>query len=220
MLRSTLSLLLLLVTFAANSAAVTVDFEEFSGSLNLGDSGPWAYTNTLSNGFEFSGDSETASMVYGNTSTNNFFAVCTIAAYCGNSYGPAMSFEASGSQLFSLYSFDLIVSSDSCVHVYGNTSGTADLQLDAVNNGFTECVGKNYGEAGIWLETGSHTVSLTTAWTDLSAVEIHTHDTSTSDLGYMGLDNVVASIVPIPAAGWLFGSALAGLGWIRRKQAA
>jgi hypothetical protein len=24
--------------------------------------------------------------------------------------------------------------------------------------------------------------------------------------------------VPIPAAAWLFGSALAGLGWVRRKQ--
>ena len=28
----------------------------------------------------------------------------------------------------------------------------------------------------------------------------------------------VASVVPIPAAVWLFGSALAGLGWMRRKQ--
>ena len=27
-----------------------------------------------------------------------------------------------------------------------------------------------------------------------------------------------AAAVPIPAAGWLFGSALAGLGWMRRKQ--
>ena len=32
--------------------------------------------------------------------------------------------------------------------------------------------------------------------------------------------SVSASNVPIPAAIWLFGSALAGLGWMRRKQAA
>jgi hypothetical protein len=33
------------------------------------------------------------------------------------------------------------------------------------------------------------------------------------------LDNVVVgAAVPIPAAVWLFGSALAGLGWLRRKQ--
>jgi hypothetical protein len=31
---------------------------------------------------------------------------------------------------------------------------------------------------------------------------------------------VVGSMVPVPAAVWLFGSALAGLGWIRRKQTA
>jgi hypothetical protein len=27
------------------------------------------------------------------------------------------------------------------------------------------------------------------------------------------------NVVPIPAAVWLFGSALAGLGWLRRKPA-
>jgi hypothetical protein len=30
---------------------------------------------------------------------------------------------------------------------------------------------------------------------------------------------VVSSVVPVPASGWLFSSALAGLGWMRRKQA-
>jgi hypothetical protein len=33
-----------------------------------------------------------------------------------------------------------------------------------------------------------------------------------------GIDNLQYSVVPIPAAAWLFGSALAGLGWLRRKQ--
>ncbi|MCP3907923.1 MAG: VPLPA-CTERM sorting domain-containing protein [Gammaproteobacteria bacterium] len=28
----------------------------------------------------------------------------------------------------------------------------------------------------------------------------------------------MGSAVPVPAAVWLFGSALAGLGWLRRKQ--
>jgi len=31
---------------------------------------------------------------------------------------------------------------------------------------------------------------------------------------------VIANVVPIPAAVWLFGSALAGLGWMRRRQTA
>ena len=32
------------------------------------------------------------------------------------------------------------------------------------------------------------------------------------------LDNIVVNIVPIPAAVWLFGSGLAGLGFLRRKK--
>ncbi len=35
----------------------------------------------------------------------------------------------------------------------------------------------------------------------------------------MSVDNVVVSAVPIPPAAWLMGSALAGLGWLRRKTA-
>ena len=34
------------------------------------------------------------------------------------------------------------------------------------------------------------------------------------------IDNFAATVVPVPAAVWLFGSALAGLGWMRRKQTA
>jgi len=34
------------------------------------------------------------------------------------------------------------------------------------------------------------------------------------------IDNVSVQAVPVPAAAWLFGSALAGLGWLRRKQIA
>jgi hypothetical protein len=36
---------------------------------------------------------------------------------------------------------------------------------------------------------------------------------------FRGVTAGTASAVPIPAAVWLFGSALAGLGWLRRKQA-
>jgi len=43
-----------------------------------------------------------------------------------------------------------------------------------------------------------------------------------SYLGLYGRSVVTGSVsaVPVPAAAWLFGSALAGLGWIRRKQEA
>ena len=41
----------------------------------------------------------------------------------------------------------------------------------------------------------------------------------TSNAFANGIDNVVLNTVPIPAAAWLFGSALAGLGWMRRRSA-
>ena len=53
------------------------------------------------------------------------------------------------------------------------------------------------------------------AWSDLSSIEIIAGGNS----GFI-LDDVVLTAVPVPAAVWLFGSALAGLGWVRRKQAA
>jgi hypothetical protein len=36
--------------------------------------------------------------------------------------------------------------------------------------------------------------------------------------GFLALDNLSVTAVLIPPALWLFGSALAVLGWIRRKQ--
>ncbi|MDB4307867.1 VPLPA-CTERM sorting domain-containing protein, partial [Gammaproteobacteria bacterium] len=48
-------------------------------------------------------------------------------------------------------------------------------------------------------------------WTNLVAVEFVSND-------LQAIDNIVIATVPIPAAVWLFGSALAGLGWMRRKQ--
>jgi hypothetical protein len=53
-----------------------------------------------------------------------------------------------------------------------------------------------------------------TAFTTITFVGID--NGNSSDL--YGMDNVTYSGVPIPAAVWLFGSALAGLGWMRRRQ--
>jgi hypothetical protein len=53
---------------------------------------------------------------------------------------------------------------------------------------------------------------LDSSWVNLESVEFM------SGTGSATLDNIVVSAVPIPAAVWLFGSALAGLGWMRRKK--
>ena len=53
-------------------------------------------------------------------------------------------------------------------------------------------------------------------WSNLSSVMFDT----TTLYNVLTMDNVVVSVVPIPAAVWLFGSALAGLGWMRRRSQA
>ena len=60
------------------------------------------------------------------------------------------------------------------------------------------------------------TFSFGAEWTNLEEVEFGATVGSGFDAIY--LDNVGVSVVPIPAAVWLFGSALAGLGWRLRKQ--
>ena len=60
---------------------------------------------------------------------------------------------------------------------------------------------------------GLDTANFNAAWSGLSSLEIQAGGNN----GFY-LDNVAMSVVPVPAAAWLFGSALAGLGWIRRKQ--
>jgi hypothetical protein len=59
------------------------------------------------------------------------------------------------------------------------------------------------------------TVLFSAEWSNLSSVTF-----STEEENNIALDNIIVSAVPIPAAIWLFGSALAGLGWMRRRKTA
>ena len=56
--------------------------------------------------------------------------------------------------------------------------------------------------------------SMLIGWSGLTKVEIE----NASGAFGMVFDTFEVTAVPIPAAVWLFGSALAGLGWMRRKK--
>ena len=55
-----------------------------------------------------------------------------------------------------------------------------------------------------------------TGWDNLSELRISVSPETDS---FFALDNFTATVVPIPAAAWLFGSGLMALGWLRRKPA-
>jgi len=65
------------------------------------------------------------------------------------------------------------------------------------------------------------TIQMDASWVNLDHLyfNISANDCCPGDAS--ALDNIVlssATSVPVPAAAWLFGSALAGLGWLRRKR--
>jgi hypothetical protein len=63
------------------------------------------------------------------------------------------------------------------------------------------------------------TVNFDSTWADLEQVTFSVDVIAPSPYGN-NIDNIVmTTAVPIPAAVWLFGSALAGLGWFRRQAA-
>jgi hypothetical protein len=96
---------------------------------------------------------------------------------------------------FSLLSWELGSSSpDDEIHVTGYLAGGGQVNTTFTTSNF-------------------QTLSFSSEWQNLLSVEF---DPTVS----MVFDDIAASVVPVPAAVWLFGSALAGLGWIRRKQAA
>jgi hypothetical protein len=71
---------------------------------------------------------------------------------------------------------------------------------------------------------GWDTIAFDDAWSNVSTIVIADSVFSFGPLAPttagIRLDNFSATVVPLPAAAWLFGSALAGLGWLRRRQTA
>lgn len=115
--------------------------------------------------------------------------------------GAAVSFSEVSGSAFDLVSFDMLF-------IGGNTDADLLLRGDRGDGSVIEL--QIFGSASqgeIW-----ETVPLSGQLTNLTSI------TFTNFSRPVQLDNIVLQTVPVPAAVWLFGSALAGLGWMRRKQ--
>ena len=95
------------------------------------------------------------------------------------------------------------------------SSGDMALYVLAQNGGDLE------GTPGMAINFGSSLTNVGAVIQITGFIESFCVDAMCSDSTevYRSITSGTVSSVPIPAAVWLFGSALAGLGWLRRKQA-
>jgi hypothetical protein len=184
-------LIVIALSLAGNAQALVLDFEEFDTTFGTVDQVTSGILDVKE--FTFTG--------YGgnpyNLAIDNSGAISndptTVLAYCPFC---TMDMEHSQGDLFTLFSLDLTGSI---------TPGDVTI-IGYIDGGPTVEKTVSYGHLNM------QAVSFGSEWTQLEKVEFGL--ASTVGFG-ISIDNVV--VAPIPAALWLFGSALACLGWLRRK---
>jgi hypothetical protein len=185
---------ILLSVCATSAGAVTITFED----QTLGDTAPVSQGFTLSGGFQTQAGniSSLAAVEIGDNGTQVFQVDDAILCNSGGCGAAGIVLEAFDGGAFSFFGADTFL----------------DVSLDFAN---IRIIGTKVGG-------GSATGAIGTGdWLNLEQVTFLA--TASSEIGIFSptfeVDNiVVGAAVPIPAAVWLFGSALAGLGWLRRKQ--
>ncbi|MDB4308248.1 VPLPA-CTERM sorting domain-containing protein [Gammaproteobacteria bacterium] len=203
----TISILLTcLFSSAVLASTVLIDFEEFS----IGD-GPVSDTNWLeSSGYEFNGngfpgpipDGIFPEVFIGDNGTNAFGLSSTFPGQDGYNAYVYVSMRKADGGAFAINSMDLLLQSLGSPLSSGSTGIYGTL------------AGGGAADLSVAIGTGD--------WLNLQHVTFEASGDNSGQSGFTGveIDNVNVSAVPVPAAVWLFGSALAGLGWLRRKPAA
>jgi hypothetical protein len=103
--------------------------------------------------------------------------------------------------------------------VYSDGLGVQDYEGAGLVTGYLD--GGGSVTQGISATVGISTVLFDSSWANLTSIDIVFDTSSFNTFGIVpAIDNITLQAVPIPAAVWLFGSALAGLGWMRRRKTA
>ena len=189
----------LFLSTAANAATVTIDFEEFAPDQAINPPSG----DMVSKGFVFdyldqgSGNpvataSGSPNGTQGYVNCPNCQAVEQIDVYSSSNYVFALNSMDVAGLGSTLPAYDFIIT--------GFVAGGGTVSLSALD------------------VSALQTLSFDSSWSSLESFRIEIDNTNGNNAFASFIDNVVVTAVPVPAAIWLFGSALAGLGWLRRKQ--
>jgi len=216
---SLIALVLGVFISSANAAVVLVTTSDpgfYNNSIgtvlngtNGGESGPFPVSNDSSLNFPIAPDLSAASSALGNWLTNplNLNSNWNLEASIPNSW-------TVGSEVAVIYQFDTL----------GATNVVASFGTD---NGIFAWLDGNYlggaRRAGsFFLGEDIFNIGDLSAGTHFLQLLLEDHGSTNGYVVEITADTFIpgppAPQVPIPAAVWLFGSALAGLGWIRRRQ--
>jgi len=131
-----------------------------------------------------------------------------------------ITMRSSDNSPFSLQALDVLFIDTNAPNFGGGGSGDASSNdvliraTDSFGNLIAE-IASPYADGFGW-----RTLTFGSEWTGITELELG-WSASEPEGWYGGYDNIVVTgVVPVPAAAWLFGSALAGLGWMRCKRAA
>ena len=185
---------LALAATATHSAPVSIDFEEYDGSVGSLD--PVLADTDVGNGFLMSPGSVSPPLWLDGVGPG------TVTVALSTSGGHTIVFDRDDSLSFDLLDFDYTAGANGnySMLISGTKVGGA-----IVSQSF------NWEEVAIYDWSNFSDTSLFQGLTSLTI-----QATDSSGIGIV-VDNFHVNVVPIPGAVWLFGSALAGLGWLRRK---
>jgi hypothetical protein len=188
------ALLIFLASASAHSGTVTVDFE------GVADGPVPASFNTQ--GYTFiSKNSEGIGVV-----DDLIVPYDQSLFFCMDCQDPAgFDMHATNNALFSLYSFDMgfLQQDPMPLTITGTYADNSEISI-------------TYNSITGLLDT----IAMDAQWQDLKSVSFAVDTSTNYAFNVPVFDNIVVTNVPVPAAVWLFGSALAGLGWFRRRQTA
>jgi hypothetical protein len=175
----------------AQAATVLIDFDEVTPEYNPG---PTAVSiSVVSKGFDFFASPTFSSGSETSVDSNGLYVDAECFAF-GPGCDAYVTMEAVNSSAFSILSIGTLSTLSNQV-LYGRITGGASADLSMA------------------IGTGD--------WLNLEFFGVADSCQMFAPCGYhqVRLDDITVSAVPVPAAVWLFGSALAGLGWFRRRTA-